>query len=230
MAFRLEEVVPWGRSFEEYQAMFALSDKDLSGRILGCADGPASFNAGLTKRGGKIVSADPLYRFSREEIRNRIDQIFETVLGETRKNAHEFVWETIPSVEALGRTRREAMDDFLDDYPEGLDAERYIDASLPELPFREKEFELALCSHYLFLYSPHLSHDFHLRSIRELCRVAREVRIFPLLELGAVPSRHLDEIYKKLQEQEYTVSIIPVEYEFQRGGNRMMKVRNDATV
>ena len=230
MAFRLEEVVPWGRSFEEYQAMFALSDKDLSGRILGCADGPASFNAGLTKRGGKIVSADPLYRFSREEIRNRIDQIFETVLGETRKNAHEFVWETIPSVEALGRTRREAMDDFLDDYPEGLDAERYIDASLPELPFREKKFELALCSHYLFLYSPHLSHDFHLRSIRELCRVAREVRIFPLLELGAVPSRHLDEIYKKLQEQEYTVSIIPVEYEFQRGGNRMMKVRNDATV
>ena len=230
MAFRLEEVVPWGRSFEEYQAMFALSDKDLSGRILGCADGPASFNAGLTKRGGKIVSADPLYRFSREEIRNRIDQIFETVLGETRKNAHEFVWETIPSVEVLGRTRREAMDDFLDDYPEGLDAERYIDASLPELPFREKEFELALCSHYLFLYSPHLSHDFHLRSIRELCRVAREVRIFPLLELGAVPSRHLDEIQQKLQEPEYSVSIVPVEYEFQRGGNRMMTVKNDPTV
>ena len=230
MAFRLEEVVPWGRSFEEYQAMFALSDKDLSEPILGCADGPASFNTGLTKRGGNIVSADPLYRFSREEIRNRIDQVFETVLGETRKNAHEFVWEMIPSVEALGRRRREAMDDFLDDYPEGLDEERYIDASLPELPFREKEFDLALCSHYLFLYSPHLSHDFHLRSIRELCRVAREVRIFPLLELGAVPSRHLDEIQKDLQEQGYTVSIVPVDYEFQRGGNRMMKVRNYATV
>ena len=230
MAFRLEEVVPWGRSFEEYQAMFALSDKDLSERILGCADGPASFNTGLTKRGGKIVSADPLYRFSREGIRNRIDQVFETVLDETRKNAHEFVWETIPSVEALGRTRREAMDDFLDDYLEGLDEERYIDASLPELPFREKEFDLALCSHYLFLYSPHLSLDFHLRSIRELCRVAREVRIFPLLELGAVPSRHLDEIQQKLQEPEYSVSIVPVEYEFQRGGNRMMTVKNDPTV
>ena len=230
MAFRLEEVVPWGRSFEEYQAMFALSDKDLSERILGCADGPASFNTGLTKRGGKIVSADPLYRFSREGIRNRIDQVFETVLDETRKNAHEFVWETIPSVEELGRTRREAMDDFLDDYLEGLDQERYIDASLPELPFREKEFDLALCSHYLFLYSPHLSLDFHLRSIRELCRVAREVRIFPLLELGAVPSRHLDEIQQKLQEPEYSVSIVPVEYEFQRGGNRMMTVKNDPTV
>ena len=230
MSFRLEEVVPWGRSFEEYRRMFALSDKDLSERILGCADGPASFNSGLTKRGGKIVSVDPLYRFSREEIRNRIDQIFETVLGETRKNAHEFVWETIPSVEILAQTRRKAMDEFLDDYSKGLEKERYINASLPELPFREKEFELALCSHYLFLYSPHLSLDFHLQSIRELCRVAREVRIFPLLELGAVSSRHLDEIQKKLREQEYTVSILSVDYEFQRGGNRMMKVRNDVAV
>ena len=230
MAFRLEEVVPWGRSFEEYQAMFALSDKDLSERILGCADGPASFNSGLTKREGKIVSIDPLYRFSREKIRKRIDQVFETVLDETRKNAHEFVWKTIPSVEALGRTRREAMDDFLEDYPKGLDQERYIEASLPELPFREKEFDLALCFHYLFLYSPHLSLDFHLWSIRELCRVAREVRIFPLIEMGAVPSRHLEEVHKKFQEQEYTVSVVPVDYEFQRGGNRMMKVRNDAAV
>ncbi len=230
MAFRLEEVVPWGRSFEEYRKMFALSDKDLSERILGCADGPASFNSGLTKRGGRIVSVDPLYRFSPEEIRNRIDQVFETVLGETRKNAHEFVWGTISSVGALGETRRKAMDEFLDDYPEGRDEGRYLDGSLPELPFREKEFELALCSHYLFLYSPHLSLDFHLWSIRELCRVAREVRIFPLLELGAVPSRHLDEIQKKLREQDYTVSIVSVDYEFQRGGNRMMEVRNDVAV
>ena len=230
MVFTLNEIVPWGRSYEEYRDMFALSDKDLSERILGCADGPASFNAVLTRRGGKIVSVDPLYRFSRKEIRSRIDQVFETVLTETRKNAHEFVWGTISSVGALGETRRKAMDDFLDDFPEGLGEERYIDASLPELPFREKEFELALCSHYLFLYSPHLSLDFHLRSIRELCRVAREVRIFPLLELGAVPSRHLEAVQKKLREQEYTVSIVPVDYEFQRGGNRMMKVNNDSVV
>ena len=230
MAFRLEEVVPWGRSFEEYRRMFALSDKDLTQRILGCADGPASFNAGLTTRGGAVVSVDPLYRFSGEEIRSRIDLVFETVLDETRKNAHEFVWETIASVEALGQTRRKAMDEFLEDYPDGVEEGRYLDGSLPKLPFREKEFNLALCSHYLFLYSPHLSIDFHVGSIRELCRVAREVRIFPLLELGAVPSRHLDEVRKKLREEEYTVSIVPVDYEFQRGGNRMMKVSSDVAV
>jgi hypothetical protein len=42
--FTLDRIVPWGRSFDEYQHMFALSDVDLRSRILGCADGPAAFN------------------------------------------------------------------------------------------------------------------------------------------------------------------------------------------
>ena len=31
---RLSEVIPWGRSFEEYRRKFALTDEDLAGRIL----------------------------------------------------------------------------------------------------------------------------------------------------------------------------------------------------
>ena len=224
MVFRLAEVVPWGRSFEEYRKMFALTESDLNERILGCADGPASFNAGLTGQGGVVVSVDPLYRFSLDEIRERIAQVFETVLGETRKNAHEFLWTSIPSVERLGEIRREAMDAFLEDYSRGLEEGRYLDDSLPDLSFREGAFGLALCSHYLFLYSPHLSLDFHLRSIRELCRVAREVRIFPLLELGSVPSRHLEPVMEILSREGYLVAIETVPYEFQRGGSRMMRI------
>lgn len=224
MPFTLNEVVPWGRSYEEYRKMFALTGVDLDHRILGSADGPASFNAGLTAKGGSVVSVDPLYRFSGEAIRERIDQVFATILGETRKNAHEFVWTSIPSVERLGVMRREAMDEFLEDYPRGIEEGRYIDASLPELPFETGVFDLALCSHYLFLYSPHLSLDFHLQSIRELCRVAREVRIFPLLELGAVPSRHLETVMETLSREKYRITIETVSYEFQRGGNRMMRI------
>ena len=119
------------------------------------------------------------------------------------------------------------MADFLEDYPRGLEEGRYLDASLPDLPFGDRAFDIALCSHYLFLYSAHLSGEFHLRSIRELCRVAWKVRIFPLLELGAVPSRHLVEVRERLREEGYAVSIGPVDYEFQRGGNRMMEARND---
>ena len=225
MAFTLNEIVPWGRSYEEYREMFALSEGNLSERILGCADGPASFNATLSARGGTVVSIDPLYRFSGEEIRRRIDQVFDTVLSETRKTAHEFVWRNILSVDHLGQTRRKAMDTFLEDYPRGLDEGRYCDMSLPELPFRTGEFGLALCSHYLFLYSPHLSLDFHLRSIRELRRVAREVRVFPLLELGALSSRHLEPIMEHLAQEGYRLAIESVPYEFQRGGNRMMRIQ-----
>lgn len=222
MAFTLRAVVPWGRSFREYQKMFALTDSDLEDRILGCADGPASFNAGLTAQGGTVVSIDPLYRFSREGIRERIGQVFETVLEETRKNAHEFMWTSITSVDHLGEIRRQAMEAFLEDYPRGLAEGRYLDASLPNLPFQNREFGLALCSHYLFLYSPHLSIDFHLQSIRELCRVAWEVRVFPLLELGAFPSRHLEPVMERLTREGYRVAVRTVPYEFQRGGNRML--------
>ena len=224
MSFTLQDVVPWGRSFEEYVAMFALTDADLQGRILGCGDGPASFNAELTNRGGRVVSVDPLYRFSAEEIRRRIAETCAEVMEQTRKNAHEFVWRHIASVDELERVRMAAMEAFLADYPRGLREGRYVDGELPHLSFGEGEFQLVVCSHLLFLYSEQLSEEAHVESIRELCRVANEVRIFPLLELGARPSRHLPAVAARLRDEGYYVAIVPVPYEFQRGGNRMMRV------
>jgi|SRR5713101_4757523 len=88
--FTLDQVVPWGRSLDEYCRMFALSDGELQGNILGCADGPASFNAEATRRGGKITSCDPLYRFDTSVIRERIDATYEQIIDQTRKNADEF--------------------------------------------------------------------------------------------------------------------------------------------
>jgi hypothetical protein len=59
---------------------------------------------------------------------------------------------------------------------------------------------------------------------KELCRIANEVRIFPLLELGARKSRHLNPIIDRLTVEGYAVNIVPVPYEFQRGGDKMMKI------
>ena len=66
--FTLEHVVPWGRSFDEYRRMFTLADADLDLTIIGCGDGPASFNAEATLRGGRITSCDPIYRFEKSRI------------------------------------------------------------------------------------------------------------------------------------------------------------------
>jgi len=227
--FTLADVVPWGRGFGEYVRMFALSDADLAGRILGCGDGPAAFNAGATRRGAQVVSLDPLYGSERLDIAARIDATFDDMLSETRRNESEFVWTTIRSVDELGETRRAAMQAFLDDYDAGRAEGRYVEGGLPETPFEDASFDLALCGHFLFLYSAHRDLDFHLASIREMCRVAREVRIFPLLALGAVPSPFVEPCRDALAGAGHLVTIETVPYEFQRGGNRMMRIRRAPT-
>ena len=72
MAFKYDEVVPWGRNLDEYQRMFDLKDYTL--KILGCGDGPASFNEEYTQKGGKIISIDPIYHLSQNEIQKRINK------------------------------------------------------------------------------------------------------------------------------------------------------------
>src|ERR1700747_2525949 len=111
--FTLNQIVPWGRSFEEYRRMFALSDADLQLRILGCADGPASFNAEATWRGTSVISIDPLYRLDTRTIRDRVAATYDQMLEQARRNTQEFVWDTIRSVEELGRIRMQAMQAFL---------------------------------------------------------------------------------------------------------------------
>ena len=226
--FTLDAVVPWGRSFDEYRAMFDLSDRDLALTILDCGGGPASFNAEGTRRGHSIVSCDPIYRFAAPQIEARIAATCEHILEQTRRNAAEFAWTTIRSVDELATVRMAAMRNFLDDYPAGQLAGRYASAELPALPFADRFFGLALSSHFLFLYTEQLTEAFHLAAVLEMCRVAHEVRIFPLLALGAVPSRHVDPTVDALRQRGFQVSIQNVQYEFQKGGNQMMRIQRMA--
>jgi hypothetical protein len=127
-------------------------------------------------------------------------------------------------VDALKRTRLAAMNAFLDDYASGADDSRYVTEGLPDLPFADASFDLALGSHFLFLYSQQHDESFHLTSMRELCRVAREVRVFPLLALGGARSPHLAPAIQALEADGFETSIQRVPYEFQRGGNEMLRV------
>jgi hypothetical protein len=224
MAFTLTEVVPWGRSFDEYRQMFRLSDSDLRLAIVGCADGPASFNAELTQHGGRVVSCDPIYKFDAGHIKSCIDATYDDVLDQTRIHPSNFVWSSIQSIEELGRIRMAAMLAFLKDYEKGGQEGRYIAAQLATLPFKDASFDLALCSHFLFLYTKHFSLSFHRETVAEMCRVAKEVRIFPLIDLDLRPSPYVDQLITELRETCFTVSIETVPYEFQRGGNKMMRI------
>jgi hypothetical protein len=224
MAFKYEKAVPWGRSFNEYVRMFHLTAEDLSRSILGCADGPASFNAGMVRLGHRVISCDPLYEFTAAQIKQRIDATYDEVIRQTRQNQDKFVWDLVTSIDELGRLRLEAMYDFLGDYDRGSDEGRYVPAELPALPFASLSFDLALCSHFLFFYSDSLSYQFHQEAIDELCRVAREVRIFPLLTYNSEPCALVTPIVDHLKKAGRIISIEKVPYEFQRRGNTMMKV------
>jgi hypothetical protein len=222
--FTLDQVVPWGRSFDEYRRMFALTDDDLAGSILGCGDGPASFNAEATRRGIRVISCDPLYQFTAEQIRERIDATRETVLEETRRNQESFVWNEIRDVDELAQVRMDAMDTFLADYEAGRAYGRYVNAALPALPFSTRQFDLALVSHLLFLYSEQLTESFHMAALRELCRVAHEVRAFPLVTLAGERSPHVALVRMDLERVGFATQIETVPYEFQRGGNQMLRI------
>lgn len=218
-----KDVVPWGRNMDEYVRMFDLKESDLKLNILGCGDGPASFNVEWSERGGQVTSIDPLYYFDKETIQKRIAETYEDVLAQTRAHQENFVWASISSPDELGRIRMEAMQRFVDSYETGKADKKYVPGELPVLPFDDQAFNLALSSHFLFLYTDNLSFDFHVQAIHEMLRVAKEVRIFPLLDVNAKESSYLPGILKEFAD--YQPVICKVNYEFQRGGNQMLVLK-----
>ncbi|MFO0795823.1 MAG: hypothetical protein U0586_17375, partial [Candidatus Brocadiaceae bacterium] len=200
-------------------------EAELKLRILGCGDGPAGFNSELTKLGGHVISVDPIYIFDAAQIRSRISETYETVMAQMRKNQKDYVWSSMSSVEELGCVRMSAMNTFLSDYETGKNDGRYIAGELPSLPLESGKFDIALSSHFLFLYSAHLSAQFHLQALREMLRVAREVRVFPLLTLDGTPSPHLTFVTESLASHGFGIEVRRVPYEFQRGGNEMLVIK-----
>lgn len=223
----LQRTVPWGRDFNEYSQMFSLPSLQAGDTVIGCGDGPASFNAEANAKGVFATSVDPLYSFSKVELEQRIDEARDEVMPQVRAKVDDYIWRSIESPDELERRRMFAMREFLKDYEAGSQAGRYICASLPKLPFSDKSFDYGLCSHLLFLYSPQLDEQMHVDGVLELCRIARDVRIYPLVSIDDNQrSKHLPAVLEALHEAGHECQETPVGYEFQQGANTMLRVRS----
>lgn len=222
---KLEKVVPFGRSLEEYTKIFDLVGLDLNKNILGVGDGPASFNAEATKMGEKVTSIDPIYKFSAAEISARFNEVIDDIINQVKATPNDWVWKYHKSPEDLRKNRIKAIELFLQDYDRGKEEGRYQTQELPNLSFEKDSFDLALCSHFLFLYSEQYNYQFHYDSILEMLRVSKEARIFPLLTLMLEKSPHLDRIIEDFTALGYLTSIVTVEYELQKGGDRMLVIK-----
>ncbi len=224
MAMQLDKVVPFGRSLDEYRRLFALSDGDLQKNVISIADGPASFNAELTAQGGSVVSVDPLYIFSAADIAERFYAVVDLIIDQVKATPDDWTWHYHRSPDHLKENRCAALRSFVGDFDKGKTEGRYVIGELPHLEFGDGLFDLALCSHFLFLYSDHLTYEFHLASIREMLRVANEIRIFPLLTLGLEVSPHVAQVVSDLASQGFNARVEMVPYEVQRGGHQMLRV------
>jgi len=224
MAIQYKDIKPWGRSFDEYIKMFNLSEADLSKRIIGCGDGPASFNAKMKKMGRKVISVDPIYVFSRKDIENKIEEAKEEIVKQTMRNKNKFVWTQIKSIEHLLTLRMKTMKEFLLDYERGKTEGRYLAEELPKLSFKNNTFDIALCSHLLFLYEENLPLESHIAYVTEMLRIANDVRIFPIVNLNGLESMYIKKIENHFKGKGYKVEEKDVKYRFQKGAYKMLNI------
>lgn len=224
MAFLLNQVVPWGRTLDEYRKMFGLTDEDMKLRIAGFGDGPASFNYELTKKGGKVTSYDIVYRFLEQELKSRIMETRDIVMKQMEENRDNYIWTDIKSLEELERLRLGAMDLFLSDYENGRKEGRYVYHALPErLPVEDKCYDIGLSSHFLLMYDK-LGYYFHIAAIGEMLRVCHQLRIFPICDLDGNKTELADSVIRYFDE-EYQVEVVKSDYCFQKGGDRLLIIK-----
>jgi ubiquinone/menaquinone biosynthesis C-methylase UbiE len=220
----ITQPVPWGRSLAEYRAMFALDGPAGGASVLDVAAGPASFAAEWAAGGGRAVACDPLYALGKAQIQERLVGARDAVGEVLAANPKRFVWRTFPGPEALIRVRLVTAERFLADLERGRGESRYVAGALPHLPFADRAFDLGLCSHFLFLYGEAFGPEFHLAALAELTRVAKEVRVFPLLAMDGRPSPHLAIVAAGLHRAGVRVAVDRVAYEVLRGGNEMLRL------
>ena len=216
-------VPAWGRSAAEYEAFFALSDVPASARVLDCGGGPSSFAAEWGGTGRFVVAVDPVYSFSSHKIEADFQSTSARMLKGAREAHARFIWDQYESPESVVRLRRDVLSTFLRDFHSAAASGRYVAGHLPDLPFRAESFDLVLCSHLLFLYSAEFDTETHVSYLRELLRVGREVRVYPLLDMAGNRSRHLDGTIRTMRGWA-DVDVVPVPFEFRRGDTNMLRL------
>ena len=202
----LGEVAVTSRCLGEYRDMFVLSEADLiAGPILDCPGGASSFGAQVRARGGDVVSVDPMYHASAAEILRRSAESRRRIHHYQFDHPDQFHWPYLGSPAANLRCAEVSADLFGIDF--AANPGGYVPATLPQLPFPDRRFHLALSGYLLFTYADRLSFDDHVIALRELLRVSEQVRAFPLIDITGVQYPHLNALRSALEDDGVSVSL-----------------------
>lgn len=204
--------------------MFLLTPQELRLKILDCLGGASSFNAECNERMGQVVSLDPLYLHTRDKISEKIYETWEKQLEFFQVNRERYLWEESGSIMQLGNLRMAAMRKFLTSYNEGKKNRQYLAGELPDLRFSDQSFDLAVCSHFLFYYADRLDYGFHIQALQSLLRVAREVRVYPVVDQRGQVWPFLRRLLEHFKV--YSPELRSSDFEFLKGAREMLVLRN----
>jgi len=220
----LERVVFYGRSLAEYKLFFNLDLPALKGKtVLDCPSGAASFTAEAAPLGTNVTAVDPLFENSVEKLRAIGETDIDHVMDEVEKVRHAYMSRYFESVEQMRTARRRSLDLFCADFARRKAEGRYVPALLPNLPFADKQFDLVLSGHFLFIYDDRFDYPFHLAAVRELARVsADEVRLFPPAGMNRKPYPQLEQLRRELKQDGIESEVIRSNFEFVQGWNRIL--------
>lgn len=207
----------WVHSLDDYRRMFHLDESDLSLTVLDCPAGLSSFTAEMHALGHAAQAVDPAYDLTPIAMQAHLQEVLGD-LGERLEGYADRIGTDLAEVHALWN---QAARTFLADYEPGVLVGRYQHASLPRLPFEDKQFKLALCANCS------LSHDVAAEAqalIAELSRVAEEVRVFPILDEASDAGSLLGALVLQLQQANFGVEIREAPYRFLKGNNAMLRI------
>ncbi|ROO86419.1 hypothetical protein EDD29_3986 [Actinocorallia herbida] len=220
----LDRVLVTSRDFAEYRAMFALDDTTLdTARILDCPGGAGDFGFRVRERGGRAVSVDPIYALEPAALTLRVQEELDRGVRRAHAVPHLYDFSWTGGLAQYVRRRERAAQRFLVDY--ALDRENYLDAALPDLPFPDGAFDLALVPNLLFVYAGLFDPAWHRRAVAELVRVAREVRIHPVTDADGRPYPHLPALRADLAAAGIGTSLVEADYRLHPGTQRTLVCR-----
>lgn len=220
----MRKQVLWGHHVDEYQKMFDLTPENLQSCLLEFGCGTSAFNSELTAESVNVVSCDPLFNLDKNVLQQQESAMFQASVERFTRNQQQYDFSHYGNLQQFIHYRQAGVSEFFADYEQGKQQNRYIAAENHRLPFNDFKFDLALCSHYLFADLDDQNIDLHVNIIQELARVAKEVRIFPLIDRQGQPSPLLGPVLLSLQQHNYGIEVREVSYYLQPKGNAMLRV------
>lgn len=220
----MRKLVLWGHGIDEYREMFDLSQEEMNSKILEYGCGPSAVNVQQTQAKNQVVSCDPLFVLDKDTLFSKTIMIFAQMAEEIKSEEEHFDFSRSGNFDNLLAERKRGINEFFADYNQGKIEGRYLGVADYHLPFPDFSFDFALCSHYLFADLDDQTVEFHLSVIRELARVAKEVRIFPLIDKEGNTSEFLGPVLLGLQQENYGIEVREVAFHLQKSGNAMLRV------